>query len=105
MAAKIRRNDTVEVIRGKDRGRRGEVRRVLPKANRVVVAGANMVKLHRRARSQTDVGGIIDIEAPLHLSNVKIVCPSCDEASRVGFRILEDGRKVRFCKKCDDSID
>lgn len=105
MAAKIRRNDTVEVIRGKDRGRRGEVRRVLPKANRVVVAGANMVKRHRRARSQTDVGGIIDIEAPLDLSNVKIVCPSCDEASRVGFRILEDGRKVRFCKKCDDSID
>ena len=105
MAAKVRRNDTVQVMTGKDRGRRGQVRRVLPSANRVLVTGVNIVKKHRRARSQTEPAGIIDLEAPLHLSNVQIICPSCDAPVRVGFRFHEEGRKVRYCKKCDQAID
>ncbi len=105
MAAKVRRNDTVQVMGGKDRGRRGEVRRVLPKAQRVIVTGLNMSKRHRRARSMTEASDIIDVEAPLHVSNVRVVCKSCDAAVRVGFRLLEDGRRVRYCKKCDEAID
>jgi large subunit ribosomal protein L24 len=105
MAAKVRRNDTVEVMTGKDRGRRGEVRRVITEASRVVVTGVNMVKKHRRARGANEPSDIIDMEAPLHLSNVRLVCPSCDAAVRVGFRQLEDGRKVRYCKACGEAMD
>ncbi len=105
MAAKVKRNDTIEVMTGKDRGRRGDVRRVMPKAERVIVTGVNMVKRHRRARSATEASDIIEIEAPLHISNVRVVCGSCDKAVRVGFRLLADGGKVRFCKQCDEAID
>ena len=105
MAAKVKRNDTVEIITGKDRGKRGEVRRVLPAAQRVVVSGTNIVHKHRRQRSATEASAIVDIEAPMHLSNVRVVCPSCSAPTRVGFRLLEDGRKVRFCKKCNEAID
>ena len=105
MAAKVRRNDTVQVMTGKDKGRRGDVRSVLTKEGRVIVTGANMVKKHRRARSQMEPSQILVVEAPLHASNVRVVCKSCDKAVRVGFRMLEDGRKVRFCKKCDEAID
>jgi large subunit ribosomal protein L24 len=105
MAAKVRRHDTVEVTRGKDRGRRGEVRLVLRKADRVIVTGANMVKKHRRSQNPTTPSDIIEMEAPLHVSNVRLVCPSCDAAVRVGFRILDEGRKVRFCKSCGEAVD
>lgn len=105
MAAKVRRNDTVEVMTGKDQGRRGEVRSVLTERQRIVVTGINMVKKHRRARSQMEGSDIVDMEAPLHVSNVRVVCGSCDKAVRVGFRFLEDGRKVRYCKRCDEAID
>ena len=105
MAAKVKRNDTVEVVTGKDRGKRGEVRRVLPREQRVVVSGANIVHKHRRQRTATEASAIVDMEAPLHVSNVRVVCPSCSAAVRVGFRLLEDGRKVRFCKKCGEAID
>lgn len=105
MAAKVRSNDTVEVMTGRDRGRRGEVRRVLPVAGRAIVTGVNMMKRHRRARTAQEASGIIEIEAPIHLSNVRVVCSSCDRAVRIGFRRLEDGRKVRYCKQCDETID
>ena len=105
MAAKVKRNDTIEVMTGKDRGRRGDVRQVLPKAQRVVVTGVNMVKKHRRARSATEASDIIEVEAAIHVSNVRVVCSSCDRAVRVGFRLLADGGKVRFCKQCDEAID
>jgi large subunit ribosomal protein L24 len=105
MARKVRRNDTVEVMTGKDRGRRGEVRIVFTKVNRVIVTGANMVKKSLRSQGPSTPSGIIDIEAPLHVSNVRLVCPSCDAAVRVGFRILEEGRKVRFCKSCGEAVD
>jgi large subunit ribosomal protein L24 len=105
MAAKVRRNDTVEITTGKDRGKRGEVRRVLPAEQRVVVAGLNLVKRHRRQRNPQEPSAIIELEAPLHVSNVMVVCRSCNEATRVGFKFLDDGRKVRNCKNCNEAID
>ncbi len=105
MAAKIRRNDTVQVAAGKDRGRRGDVRQVLPDDGRAVVTGVNMVKKHQRARSPQEPGGIITAEAPIRLDNLRLVCAACDRPTRVGFRRLEDGRKVRYCKRCNETID
>ena len=105
MAAKIRREDTVEVMSGRDRGRRGDVRRVDRGSDRLIVTGVNIVKKHRRARSVNEPSDILEIEAPIHVSNVRLVCRSCDAAVRIGFRLLGDGRKVRFCKSCDEAID
>ena len=105
MAAKIRKNDEVQVLTGKDRGRRGAVRSVIVKKDRAVVTGVNMVKRHRRSTNPQQPGGIIDMEAPIALSNLALVCKSCGQAARVGFRILEDDRKVRFCKRCNEAID
>ncbi len=105
MAAKVKRADTVEVMTGKDKGRRGEVRQVLTDKGRVIVTGANMVKKHRRARTAMEASQIVEVESPLHISNVRVVCRSCGKAVRVGFRPLEDGRKVRYCKNCNEAID
>jgi large subunit ribosomal protein L24 len=105
VAAKIRRNDEVLVTTGKDRGRRGSVRQVLPKANRAIVTGINMVKKHRRSTGPQQPGGIFELEAPIALSNLAVICSVCSQPTRIGFRILEDGRKVRTCKKCDEVID
>ncbi len=105
MASKIKRNDQVQVLAGKDRGRRGQVRQVLPRDSRALVTGLNMVKRHRRSTGPQQAGGIIDLEAPIHLSNLAVVCKSCDRAARVGFRVLEGGAKVRYCKKCNEAID
>lgn len=105
MAAKIKRNDQVQVLTGKDRGRRGEVRQVNVEDGRAVVTGVNMIKKHQRSGGPQQPGGIIDMEAPIQMSNLAVVCRSCDAAARVGFRVLEDGRKVRFCKKCNEAID
>ena len=105
MAAKVKRNDTVEVNTGKDRGKRGQVRSVLVAEQRVVIAGLNLAKRHRRQRTMTDVSAIVEIEAPMHVSNVAVVCPSCTKAVRVGFKLLEDGRKVRVCRQCGEAID
>lgn len=106
---RIKSGDTVEVIAGKDRGLRGEVVNVLLKADRVIVNGVNINKRHRKARpapgGQQIPAQIVDFEAPLHLSNVMVVCPSCDEKTRVGYRVREDSFKVRYCKNCDSSID
>jgi large subunit ribosomal protein L24 len=103
---RIKTGDTVEVIAGDDRGLRGTVKRVLPDKNRVVVTGVNMVKKHQRpmrAGRREVQPGIIEFEAPIHSSNVMLVCPNCNQRSRVGFR-EEGGRKVRVCKKCDETI-
>jgi len=105
MAQKIRKGDTVQVITGKDRGKRGKVLRVLPKRERAVVEGVNLIKRHMRRRPGVSQTGIITREAPIHLSNLMLVCPSCRRAVRVGFRFLETGRKVRVCKKCGENID
>ncbi len=102
--AKIRKDDLVLVIAGKDKGRRGKVIRVLPARNRVVVEKVNMVKRHQRP-TQTVQGGILERESPIHISNVALICPKCGEPTRVGFRFLQDGRKVRSCKKCGETMD
>ncbi|PWC33869.1 50S ribosomal protein L24 [Azospirillum sp. TSO35-2] len=104
MAAKIKTKDKVIVLTGRDKGKTGEVLRVIPKENRAVVQGVNVVKKHQRpsARSQ---GGIIEFEAPINLSNLAHVDPKDGKPTRVGFKILEDGRKVRVAKRSGEVID
>ncbi len=104
MAAKIKREDFVVVIAGKDKGKRGKVLRVIPKKQRLVVEGVNIVKKHQKPTANT-AGGIIEMPAPIHVSNVMLVCPKCNTPTRVGFTFLEDGTKVRKCKKCGEVID
>lgn len=105
MAAKIRQNDTVLVLAGRERGKRGKVAQVFPKQSRVLLEGVNIVKRHARPRGATQPGGIVEKEAPLHLSNVMLVCNKCDHPVRVGFTFLEDGAKVRACRHCGEVID
>ena len=104
MAARVRKGDRVVVTTGRDNGKTGEVLSVLPKENRLVVQGVNMIKRHTRA-TQTQSGGIIEREAPLHLSNVMLADPKTGEATRVGFKTLDDGRKVRVAKRSGEVID
>jgi large subunit ribosomal protein L24 len=106
----VKKGDEVLVISGKNKGSRGKIVRSLPEADRVVVENVNIVKKHLKPRGPRQRGGIIEVEAPLHVSNVMLVCPNCGKASRTGDRILEgDGkvsrRKVRFCKACGQTID
>ena len=95
---KIRKNDTVLVIAGKDKGKKGKVRFAYPKDERVLVEGINFIKKHTRARGQVRQAGIIEREAPIHVSNVMLLCSKCNHPTRVGFRFLEDGKKVRVCR-------
>ncbi len=104
MSAKIRKGDRVVVTTGRDKGKKGEVLKVFPKEARALVSGVNMVKRHQR-QTQRVQGGIINKEAPLHLSNIAHVDPKSGEATRVGFKVLGDGRKVRFAKKSGEVID
>jgi large subunit ribosomal protein L24 len=102
----IRKNDTVMVTAGRDSGKRGRVLKVLPLNNRLVVEGVNMIKRHTRPNPQRNVkGGIVEREASLHASNVQLVCPECGKTTRVGHRILNDGRKIRVCRKCEGVVD
>jgi len=105
MGVKIKRDDLVLVIAGKDKGKIGKVKKVIREKSRVVVEGVNIVKKHMRARGPELPSGIIQMEAPIHVSNVKLVCPMCGQATRVGFVIKEDGKKSRVCKKCGKEID
>ncbi len=102
---KIKRNDTVVIIAGKDKGKSGKVRRTFPKEDKVVVEGLNMIKRHSRARRAARQAGIIELEAPIHLSNVMLLCDKCGRPTRVGFRFLADGKKTRICKACQEVID
>ena len=104
MAAKIKKGDKVVVLTGRDKGRSGEVLSVIPAEDRAVVSGVNLVKRHTRA-SQTQEGGIISKEAKIHLSNLALADPKTGKPTRVGFKTLEDGRKVRFAKTSGDLID
>ena len=103
--AHVKKDDMVMITTGKDSGKTGKVLRVLPEKGRVVVESLNMIKRHSRPRPGQAEGGIIEKEAPLDLSNVMVVCSSCSEPSRTGIRTLEDGSKVRFCKKCNEIVD
>jgi large subunit ribosomal protein L24 len=102
---RVRKEDTVVVTKGRDRGKSGAVRVVIPKESRVIVTGINIVKRHMRPRGPQQPGGIIERESPISLANVRLLCPSCNRAVRVGFRVLADGRKVRYCRKCDANFD
>jgi large subunit ribosomal protein L24 len=105
---KIKANDTVEVIQGNDRGMRGTVRIAFPKRNKVIVEGVNIVIKHQRpipAGRQQTPGGRIELEAPIDVSNLMLVCPSCQDRTRVGYTNMEGGRKIRVCKKCKAQID
>jgi large subunit ribosomal protein L24 len=104
MAAKFKKGDTVIVLAGKDKGKRGEILRVLRVESRLLVRGVNMVKRHTRP-SQTTQGGIVEKEASIHVSNVSHIDPKSDEATRVGFKLMEDGSKVRFAKRSGEVID
>jgi large subunit ribosomal protein L24 len=102
----IRRNDNVVVIAGRDRGKRGRVLRVLPERNRLIVEGVNLIKRHTKPNPQRNIkGGIVEREASVHASNVQLVCPECGRPTRIGRRILGDGRKVRICRKCEGVVD
>ncbi len=101
---RIRKNDEVLVTTGRDKGARGKVIRVLPEEGRIVVAKVNMIKRHTKASAQ-GTGGIIEKEAPLAISNVQYFCPSCKAGVRLGVKNLEDGRKVRTCRKCGEVLD
>lgn len=103
MAAKIKKGDKVIVLTGRDKGKTGEVTQVLPKEDRVVVSGVNVVKRHQRP-SQTTPGGIVEKNASIHVSNVALADPKSGEATRVGFKV-EDGKKVRVAKKSGEVID
>jgi len=102
----VRKNDNVLVTTGKDRGKKGRVLKVLPLKNRVVVEGVNIIKRHTKPNPQRQIkGGVVEREAPVHASNVQVVCPECGKATRIGRKVLGDGRKVRICRKCEGVVD
>ena len=102
----VRKNDTVIVTTGKDRGKQGRVLKVLPDRNRVIIEGVNIIKRHTRPNPQRNIkGGIVEREGALHASNVQLVCPECGKMTRIGRQVLADGRKVRVCRKCEGVVD
>jgi len=102
---RIRKEDKVIIIAGKDKGKKGKVRRVLPSENKVIVEGLNMIKRHSRAGRAARQAGIIELEAPVHVSNVMLICGKCGNPTRVGFHFLADGKKARICNSCQELID
>lgn len=98
----VKRGDLVQVISGKDKGKQGKVVTAFPQTGRVIVEGVSMVKKHQKARMQGQESGILHMEAPIDASNVLRVCSKCGKAARTGVQILDDGSKVRYCKKCEE---
>lgn len=104
--AHIKRNDQVAVLAGKDRGKTGKVLRVFLDHNRAIVEGLNFINKHTRANPQRNIkGGILPKESPIHISKLMVVCKRCNERTRVGYSLMQDGRKVRVCKNCDEPLD
>jgi large subunit ribosomal protein L24 len=102
---RIKKNDVVMVIASKEKGKTGKVLKVLKKKDRIIVEKLNMVKRHLRPGRYSQEGGILEREAPIHISNVMLLCPKCTKPTRVGYKLLDDGRKVRCCKKCSEIIE
>jgi len=102
---KIRKDDTVLVVTGKDKGKKGKVRFAYPKDEQIIVDGINFIKRHTKARGQVRQAGIIELEAPIHISNVMLLCNKCNKPTRIGLHFLEDGGKVRICHSCKEVID
>ena len=106
VALSVRKNDNVVVLSGRDRGKRGRVLSVVPEKSRVLVEGVHMIKRHTRPNPQRNIkGGIVEREGAIDVSNVQVVCPECGKPTRLGSRLLGDGRKVRVCRKCEGVID
>jgi large subunit ribosomal protein L24 len=101
----LKADDQVEVIAGKDKGRVGKVLKVFPSGDKVTVERINMIKRHTKPRDASQQGAIVEREAPIHVSNLQLICPECTQTGRIGRKVLEDGSKVRFCKKCGESIE
>lgn len=105
MSLRLKKNDRVRVISGKDKGKEGKILRRIPDRDLVVIEGVNMVSRHMRPSQRNPQSGIIKQEAPIYASKVMLVCPQCGKATRVGSSFLESGKKVRVCKKCGEIID
>lgn len=101
----LKKDDQVEVIAGKDKGQAGKILRVLPATNQAVVERRNMIKRHQKATEAGQQGQIVEKEAPIHVSNLQLICPECTKTGRIGRKILDDGTKVRYCKSCGESIE
>jgi large subunit ribosomal protein L24 len=101
----IKKNDTVEVIAGRDRGKRGKVLKVDTEKQRTIVEGVNFIKKHQKANQRYREGGIIEREGTLHVSNVMVVCPGCERPARIGRKELEDGKTVRICRRCGEPVE
>jgi large subunit ribosomal protein L24 len=102
---KIKKDDTVLVIVGKDKGKKGKIRFAYPKKQRILVEGVNFIKKHSKAKGAAKQAGIIDMEVPVHVSNVMLLCDKCSKPGRIGYKKLEDGRRVRICRACREVID
>ncbi len=102
---KIRKNDQVLVIAGKDKGKKGKIRFAYPRENRVIIEGVNLQKKNTKARGETRQAGIIEREAPMDASNVMLLCPKCNKPARIGERVLDDGKHVRVCRACQEVLD
>jgi large subunit ribosomal protein L24 len=102
---KIRKDDEVLVITGDDQGKKGKVRRYYPREDRLVVEGANMVKRHMKPRPNVRQAGIVEREAPIHVSDVMLLCPKCSKPARMGVHILEDGKELRACRACGEAVE
>jgi len=102
---RIKKDDTVLVIAGKDKGKKGKVRFAYPREEKIIVEGVNFVKKHSKAKGAVRQAGIIDLEARLDVSNVMLLCNKCNKPARVGHKMLEDGRKVRFCRNCKEVVE
>ena len=101
---KVVKNDTVFVISGNYKGKKGKVLKVFPKQQRVVVEGVNFIKKHTKPSQKSQQGGIVEKEAPIHVSNLMVVCPKCDTPTRLGRKILKDGKRVRICRNCEEMV-
>ena len=97
---KVKKNDRIKVLQGKDRGKTGKVLRMEPSKGRLYIEGINIIKRHTRKKSQNQPGGIISKEGPVNISNVVVVCPNCNKTTRIGCQLKDSGDKVRVCKKC-----
>jgi large subunit ribosomal protein L24 len=101
---KVKKNDKVRVISGKDKGKTGKVLRIEPDKNKIYIERINIIKRHTRKKGQNQPGGIISKEGPIHLSNIRVICPNCGKLSHVGFEVKDSGEKVRICRKCGQQI-
>lgn len=101
----LKKNDQVEVIAGKEKGRVGKVLKVLPDKNKAVVERINMIKRHTKPQEMNQQGQIVEKEAPLDVSNLQLICPECTKTGRIGRKFLEDGTKVRYCKACGEALE